>query len=375
MIVLWCKHIMPLIGVSVASLVTIVLFSSSPVMSTDGLSDELLTGYVAAILERNLHWEKDSYVLKIVNGVATITLFEDDPMRRKSADKELRTIDGLQEIAVVVKPADAGKPGAVSRFMRITGETELFPVGDLFQPLIADPKCPQFFASINRSSSLGVQYTMASVGFGETFGMYRFLGNRKGDGLQLSITGALFAQFNLDAPSMDLINADYIIGIPATYRLGDNSLRLRVYHQSSHLGDEFLMEANAPERVNLSYEAIELIYSREWHRWRVYGGSEYIVHREPDDLDPMIGHWGIEYCGSKPLLWNGRPIAGADMKSFEEHDWAINVSLKVGLEFGRPNPGQRRLRLIAEWYKGFNPRGQFYINKAEYYGIGMSLGF
>ena len=90
--------------------------------------------------------------------------------------------------------------------MGITGEGEAFPTGDLFRPLIADPKQPQFFVSINRFKSSGVQYTMASVGFGETFGMYRFFGSREGDGLQLSVEGALFAQFNLDTPSYDLIN-------------------------------------------------------------------------------------------------------------------------------------------------------------------------
>jgi hypothetical protein len=89
----------------------------------------------------------------------------------------------------------------------------------------------------------------------------------------------------------------------------------------------------------------------------------------------MIAHWGIEYRSSIPLVWNGRPIVGVDMKSFEEHNWAIDTSVKAGLEFGHPNPGQRRLRLMAEWYKGFDPHGQFYKNKAEYYGLGVSLGF
>ena len=296
-------------------------------------------------------------------------------MRREAADKQLHTIDGLQGIVIVVKPADAGKPGAVSRFMGITGEAEAFPTGDLFRPLIADPKQPQFFVSFNRFKSSGVRYTMASVGFGETFGMYRLFGNREGDGLQLSVEGGLFAQFNMDTPSHDLINADYTIGIPATYRLGDNSLRFRIYHQSSHLGDEFLQSVNPPERVNLSYEAIELVYSREWRGWRVYGGGEYLIHKEPVDLKPMSGHCGIEYRGSKPLVWNGRPIGGVDMKSFEEHNWTIDTSVKAGLEFGHPNPGQRRLRLMAEWYKGFDPHGQFYNNKVEYYGMGVSLGF
>jgi hypothetical protein len=125
----------------------------------------------------------------------------------------------------------------------------------------------------------------------------------------------------------------------------------------------------------LSYEAIDLIYSREWRGWRVYGGGEYLIHKEPGNLKPMSAHWGIEYRGSNPLVWNGRPIAGVDMKSFEEHNWAINTSVKAGFEFGHPNPGQRRLRVMAEWYKGFDPRGQFYKNRVEYYGMGVSLGF
>lgn len=358
-----------------AFLCLMLLFPSHPAVAANRAGDEFLTGYIASILERDLHWERDSYILKIVNGVATITLFKDDPMRREAADKQLRIIDGLQKIAIVVKSADAGKPGAVSWFMGITDEGEGFPTGDLFRPLIADPKQPQFFVSINRFKSSGVRYTMASVGFGETFGLYRFFGSREGDGLQLSVEGALFAQFNLDTPSRDLINADYTIGFPVTYRHGDNSLRFRIYHQSSHLGDELLQSANPPERVNLSYEAIELIYSREWRGCRVYGGGEYLIDKEPDDLKPMSAHWGIEYRGSKPLVWNGRLIAGVDMKNLEEHNWAFDTSVKAGLEFGHPNPGHRRLRLMAEWYKGYDPHGQFYLNKVESYGMGVSLGF
>jgi len=344
-------------------------------VAADRAGDEFLTGYVASILERDLYWERDSYSLKIVNGIATITLFKDDPMRREAAAKQLRTIDGLRGVAFVMEPADRGKPGVVSRGMALTGKGKVFPVGDVFRPLLADPKQPQFFVNINRLKASGSRYTVASVGFGETFGMYRFLGSREGDGLQLSVEGAIFARFNMEASSHDLINADYTIGIPATYRYGDNSLRFRIYHQSSHLGDEFLLSANPPDRVNLSYEAIELIYSREWHGWRVYGGGEYLIHKEPDDLKPTSGHWGIEYRGSKPLVWNGRPIVGVDMKSFEEHDWAIDTSVKAGLEFGEPNPGHRRLRVMVEWYKGYDPRGQFYNNKADYYGLGVSLGF
>jgi len=108
------------------SLLLMLLFPFSPAKAADRAGDEFLTGYVTSILERDLKWERNSYILKVVNGVATITLFKDDPGRREAADKQLRNIDGLQGIAIVVKPADTAKPGALSRFMGITGEPKPF---------------------------------------------------------------------------------------------------------------------------------------------------------------------------------------------------------------------------------------------------------
>lgn len=47
----------------------LLIFPASPAKAADRAGDEFLNGYVASILERGLHWERDSYILKIVNGV------------------------------------------------------------------------------------------------------------------------------------------------------------------------------------------------------------------------------------------------------------------------------------------------------------------
>lgn len=251
-----------------------------------------------------------------------------------------------------------------------------FPSGDLFRPLLADPKQPQFFVSLGRFETLGTQYSMAEAGFGETFGMYRWVSaGREGDGLQLSVEASLVARFNMSTASMNLINADYSVGIPLTYRSGNSSIRLRIYHQSSHLGDEFLQSPNPPERINLSFEALEFLYSYEWHGLRGYVGGEYLIHKDPAELKSEMAHWGVEYRGKNPLLWKGRLVGGVDCKSYQQHAWAVDTSVRVGLEFGKPNPGQRRLRLMAEWYRGYDPRGQFYMNRVSYYGMTLCLGF
>src|SRR4030042_3460477 len=130
-----------------ASLCLILLFTSPHAVAADRAGDEFLAGYIASILERDLRWERESYILKIVNGVATITLFKDDRVRGEAADKQLRTIDGLQGIAIVVEPADRGKPGAVSKVMGLTGEGKVFPAGALFRPPLAHPNPTRFLFS------------------------------------------------------------------------------------------------------------------------------------------------------------------------------------------------------------------------------------
>jgi len=196
--------------------------------------------------------------------------------------------------------------------------------------------------------------TLAAVGFGETFGLYRNPGRREGDGFQANIAGGLFAQFNLDAPSSDLINADYVIGLPLTYRAGPNAVRLRVYHQSSHLGDEFLLGPSAPPRQNLSFESLELLGSRDFDSLRLY--------------------LGVEYRGAHPLFGTTRLVGGLDLKSWQQQDWEVSANLTFGLEFDSPAGNHRRLRLPFEAYDGFAPYGQFYEEEITYFGFGLSFG-
>jgi hypothetical protein len=239
--------------------------------------------------------------------------------------------------------------------------------------LIADPKQPRFFASVYDYESEADGFTMASVGYGEDFGVIR-RGNPSDSGaFQLGIVGGLFAQFNMDARSNDLINTDYIIGFPLEYRYQSFSVRTRLYHQSSHLGDEFLLKSDT-DRINLSFESLELLGSYEYADWRVYGGGEYLIHRYPRDLDRSSLHGGLEYIGGEGLGDVGTLVGGLDYKSYREHDWAGALSLKIGVELHRPDRIKRHVRLLLESYDGHSPFGQFHRREIEYYGLGLYLG-
>ncbi len=351
-------------------------------------SDAYLQGYLTAILERELGWPRDSYTLSVTGGVATLTLAREDAARRAQVQRALSKVEGLQGLNLAVEGRSAAPAGTVKRAAEaareaagLTRRRVPYPVGDVFQPLLADVKERQFFVSFRRFQAFGQslspdlgRFAMASVGYGGLYGLSRRLGTQEGDGLQISLDGALFAQFNLNSASHDLINADYTVGVPVTYRSGAFSARFRLYHQSSHLGDEFLLRYK-PERVNLSYEAVQLLVSGEKGFWRAYGGGEYMGDRDPATLRPWGLQAGLEYRQGDRYLLRGRFLAGLDVKSYEENEWRPSYSLKAGLEFGLPDPGRRHLRFLLEGYRGYSPYGQFYRERVQYLGFGVSFNF
>ncbi|WP_372522659.1 DUF1207 domain-containing protein [Sulfuricaulis sp.] len=244
------------------------------------------------------------------------------------------------------------------------------PETELFAPLLADPRQPRFSVSYQHYRGNGRDFAAASTAVGEYFGLASGMFGEYGSS-QVGIQGAVFALFNLDAPSSDLINADYWIGLPISYRRGPWSYLIRLYHQSSHLGDEFILGNPGVNRVNLSYEELEGLVSYEWEQWRIYGGGGYLVHSEPE-LAPKQVHAGAEYilpraAGKFDL------IAAADVRASEELGWGSSRSYQVGFEFKSSSP--RRVRLMLEHFRGHSPNGQFYREPLRYTGLGLYFGF
>ena len=255
------------------------------------------------------------------------------------------------------------------------------PRGDVFCPLLADPKGQRSFVSYLHESADDDDMNIASVGISDAFGLLRLGGSKPGNGFQISLQGSVFAQFDLDVNSYDLINADYIIGLPITMRSGAFSARVRLYHQSSHLGDEFLLREDNPkfERENLSFEAAEMILSLDGGPFRIYGGGEYLLRRDPSDLERYVAHGGLELRPSRRLIRFGsvagmRFVAGGDFKASQEQDWKPSVSVRTGFEFDRPrdtDPPGRRWGLLFEAYTGPSPYGQFFRNEVQQIGVGI----
>jgi hypothetical protein len=271
---------------------------------------------------------------------------------------------------------DTFKAVALAILLALIGEparAESFPAGDVFRPLVADPAEPRFFVSVLSVERSSDKLTVGSIGGGVNFGLYRWPGERADEGWQVGIFGSITSQFDLGSSSDDLINADYRVGFPLSYKRGDFSGRARIFHQSSHLGDEVILNGSAPERINLSYEAVDFLLAWQRGNWRPYGGAYYMLRGDSEGLKKSGLQAGIHYARSTPVLFGGRLVGGLDIKWFEGTDWRAGISGKVGLEFGRPGPERRGITLLLEAYDGPAPFGQYFRHNISYYGAGVQF--
>jgi hypothetical protein len=257
----------------------------------------------------------------------------------------------------------------------VTSTVVRLPRGHLFQPLIADPKEQRFFLAYRNVERLGQKQRIGVMGVGETFPLLRRIDDCPSDGLQLDLVGGAVGRFLLDNGSNDLIDADYNIGLPLSWRHGNWSTRARLYHESSHLGENELFQAGTAQRLKRSYDAADLLGSYDKPSWRVYAGVEYLFYHYPK-IKPWGLHFGGEYYSRRNLIrGTARWISGLDVRAYDEYNFDLDVSLKTGLSFGGRHPTQHHLQVMLEWYDGHANEGVMFEEPVKHYGVGIYFGF
>lgn len=374
------------VSVSVLWITTVAVWWP-PVAGALVPDDSYLTGYAAAILQREFHVTGLS--LRVTNGVITVRAEDIAGIDRQKVVTALSGIPGA--VRVEVLETEPTPPGArPDRSSQAAGPDPSsggqpasspplpvgwLPEGHLFSPLLADPRWPHFSAAYHRYLGDGQFRDVGAVSFGETIPLYRFdvpVGGQVEVGLQAGV----FAIFNLDADSKDLINADYMVAAMGAYRIGDFSALGRVFHQSSHLGDEFLLRSRIP-RVNLSYETFDVKLSYDFLRmFRLYGGGGVLFDQEPSNLKALWTQAGLEFRSP----WPGphqpfQPVGALDIKNFQENSWHAEYSLRAGLQFNNVRVLGRNFQLLLHYFNGNSPNGQFYSQRIKYIGIGGHFHF
>jgi len=330
-------------------------------------SDEFIRGYAMALMQPDFKITEAS--LRVQHGIIYIQGLNASDVDKDRIQTSLSSIEGVKQVVF----SKGGKLSSNEEQLEITPQVNVFlPRGLLFKPLLADPRWPHFSASYQRYLHNSQLASVGSATFGESFSIYRF-GGPVSSQMEVGIQAGVFSIFDLDAESLDLVNADYFIAVPLSFRKDNFSALARVFHQSSHLGDEFLLRGQTRERINLSYEGFDTVLSYGLPLGiRIYGGGGYLFHRDPSGLKPWLTQTGLEFR-SPHTWWNGslRPVAAIDIQNREESNWNTDVSARAGIQLENPDFLSRKLQILIEYYNGRSPNGQFYIEDIESIGIGL----
>lgn len=255
----------------------------------------------------------------------------------------------------------------------------------LFRPFLADPRQICYSAGWRFNDQV-IGKNVIDVSFGDTLAIYRWnninIGPLGGE-LQLEIEGAVWAVFDPLHEESPLVNTDYYVGFPITYAVDRWQFRLRAYHVSTHLGDEFLLDHPYFERRNPSAEFVDFFVSNDFtDELRFYGGLGVIVHQDKTfRTGRMFAECGAElrlrqmgFTDFRNQLY-GEPFYAMNFRFRKDFKHHIDQTYVIGYEIGKLYGLCRKLRFYMEYHDGYSLEGQFQKCPSSYLSLRFSYGF
>jgi hypothetical protein len=197
----------------------------SPTIAAD---DSYIAGYAYAVLQHEFN--VPGAILQVHDGVVVVTADSLGKVDRQKVLTALEKIPGVVRVEVreEAEPptVPAEPPQAVIQEKVPKTESKFLPRDLLVAPFHADPRWPHFSVA-SRQGSFGQEPgNTGSANFGETFALYRNAAPMDGQ-WEIALQAGVFSVFNMSAPSLDLVNADYTVGLLTSYRKGPFSGFLR----------------------------------------------------------------------------------------------------------------------------------------------------
>lgn len=255
----------------------------------------------------------------------------------------------------------------------------------LYAPMIANPRATLYSAAYHIGDNIMGTKSIA-VSFGDNFPIFRWRNvfYWQGD-LQIDVQAGVWSVFKMgvhyDGEISELVNTDFLVGFPLSYAFDKWAFNLRVYHVSSHLGDEYMAHHPDIKRLNPSMEAIDLFGSYQVNmNLRLYGGFGCVFHS--DKTYPIKPPLYVEY-GGEMRVWGrkffyhhlyGTPFLAVYLRNWQVNDWRLDGTYMIGYEISKLQGVGRKMRVYINYHNGYS-EGQFFKDHTSYTGFGFSWGF
>ena len=211
----------------------------------------------------------------------------------------------------------------------------------------------------------------AEVALGENFPVVAL---RRGPRpVSLGFGTQVYGRVSLGDRQSALISNDWVVGLNTTASLGAWTLTGELYHESSHLGDEYGDRFDA-DRLDWTREVASAWVTYGGGPVRVSGNLSYVLIDELD-LDRPGAALAFDFRG-RPMgtLLGGavRPVGGVYFGGEAATNWRISSSARLGLALAAAANGREiGVALIA--HDGLSTQRQFFRRESRY--IGAELRF
>jgi hypothetical protein len=184
----------------------------------------------------------------------------------------------------------------------------------------------------------------------------------------LGFGSQVYGRFSLADGKSSLISIDWLAGVNATASLGAWALTLELYHESSHLGDEY-GDRFQISRLDWTREVITGWVAYGTGQWRFTSGASY-VFTDGLGLPRPAASVGVDFRGRPPPegVASLQPIAGVFTEGTSATRWRLSTSAKLGVAVVTPG-GSRQFAIAIIAHDGLSTQRQFFRQESRYLGV------
>jgi hypothetical protein len=208
------------------------------------------------------------------------------------------------------------------------------------------------------------------VAIGVSLPVYRLAGRSPQDALVVGAEASAFARFTLQVLERELVATDWVFAVPVIWHRGHHWMRLRYYHTSSHLGDEYARRFDL-EGVNFARDAVDALgLVRLTRAAGAYLGVRWAYNVHPEESRRWTARVGMQLghlSGRSAVI----PYAAADLEVEQDTDWRPRLNLQAGLLLPEV-AGRRAIRAGIGFLTGPSPLGQFQGQHTTQLSIGVT---
>jgi hypothetical protein len=250
---------------------------------------------------------------------------------------------------------------------------EIFPRSDeVFRTLLADPRQIQLSAYYFHENG----DDLADVALGHSWGLTRGVTTGKDPWTwQWDVEGMAFSRFLLTGSVNEFQAIDFFANLPIEVRRGAFSAKALLFHESSHLGDDYIRRTH-DLGFRYSQDGLRALASYEpLSALRVYGGGYQLLHAIPA---PQRTGWqtgaelsspDFKFPSKLPYSFylaedvqSPRPLGPGNPNSYTVLGWRLGFY-----------ETSRSMRWHVGYFTGHSPYGQFFEQHENRWDLGVSF--